>query len=299
MNTSDRIAKHCKKILDNRQLAIAYAIVFAILPFTSWLSVALVALITLRKGGRSGFDVLVPALVIHSAPLMILVPWSTALIHASIAYLPVYFAAFLLRRSEKWQIVFGAWFMTAAGICVYVQYFYPDFITLQYQHIHSLLVQYQELMNNSVDGLSVPVLAQLFFGLQILSVVISSSLSLFCARAIQARLFVPGGFKYEVLTFRSGKFGVLMLFTTSLGAYYQIPLAINLLPMVLCYLFASGFGLVFFVLSRKSQFRILLLMVLLILLRPTFVIFAYIIMGTLDSFINFRAYLPERVGETI
>ncbi|USQ12606.1 hypothetical protein J2N86_07715 [Legionella lytica] len=299
MHMGDFITKQCKALLENKQQAIMYAALLSIIPFATWLSVALVCLVTLRKGVRSGFDVLLPALVIHSVPLMMLVPISGALINTLIAYLPCYFAAITLRSTQKWQAVFGVFFIQAVLGCLLLQLLAPEFIVIQFNQLKALLMQYQELVETGMDSISTLSLAQLFFGLQILSAIVSAVVSLMFARSIQAKLFLPGGFKNELLMFRSGRFSLLILLSVSLGTYHEIPLAINVLPIVLSYFLASGFGLAYFILARKSQVKVFLLLMLIILLKPTFALFAYIVFGSLDSIFNFRSYLPERVNESI
>lgn len=299
MRTGDFISRQCKVLLENKQLAIIYAVVFSILPFASWLSVALVSLITLRKGGRSGLDVLLPALVIHSVPLMMLIPISGALINSLIAYLPCYFAALILRTTERWQVVFGVFLIQALLGCVFLQLYAPEFIVMQFNQLKVVLMQYQGLVEAGMDGISSSSLAQLFFGIQILSAIVSATISLMFARSTQARLFLPGGFKNELSTFRSGRFSLLVLLCVSVGTYYEIPLAINILPIMLSYFLASGFGLAYFIFARKSQVKVFLLLLLLILLKPTFALFAYIVFGSLDSIFNFRSYLPKRVSDSI
>jgi hypothetical protein len=299
MRTSDFITRHCKVLLENRQRAIAYAVLFSVLPFASWLSIALVCLVTLRKGARSGFDVLLPALVIHSVPLMMLLPVSGALVNTAIAYLPCYFAALALRKTEKWQTAFSVFLIQALLGCLLIQQLAPDFILTQFEQFKSVLMQYKELVDSGMDSLGSANLAQLLFGIQILSAIVSGTISLMFARSVQAKLFMPGGFKNEFLMFRSGRFSVLVLIGTSLGAYYEMPLAINILPIVLSYFLVTGFGLAYFIFSRKSQVRVFILLFLLILLKPTFVLFAYIVLGATDSLFNFRSYLPERVRESI
>ncbi|MGC1182486.1 hypothetical protein [Legionella sp.] len=299
MRMGEMITKHCKVLLESKQQSIIYAVIFSVLPFASWMSIALVSLVTLRKGARSGFDVLLPALVFHSVPLMMLYPLSSALINTLIAYLPCYFGALVLRKTEKWQVVFGVSLLQAFLWCLLIQQLAPDFIVLQFNQFKSVLTQYPELIDTNMDGIRSLNLAQLFFGIQILSIIVSAIISLMFARSIQAKLFLPGGFKQELLAFRSGKLSLLILIGISLGTYYEIPLAINILPMMLCYFLVSGFGLAYFIFSRKSQIKVFILLFLLILLKPTFVLFAYIVFGVVDSLFNFRSYLPERVRESI
>ncbi|MBI2786099.1 MAG: hypothetical protein HYX60_07270, partial [Legionella longbeachae] len=273
MHVGNYITKQCKAILESKQQAIIYAVVFSILPFASWLSVALVTLVTLRKGAKPGFDVLLPALVIHSVPLMMLVPLSSALINTLIAYLPCYFAALILRKTESWQVVFGVFLIQAFFGCLIVQLIVPGFIVDQFGQIKAVLTQYHELVETSLNGINSLILAQLFFGIQILSVFVSALISLLFARSMQAKLFLPDGLRNELTAFRSGKVSFLILVGLCLAFYYEIPLAINIFPMMLSYFLISGFGLVYFIFSSKRKVKVFILLMLLILLKPTLILF--------------------------
>ncbi|WP_199739247.1 hypothetical protein [Legionella qingyii] len=299
MRAGNFIIKQCKVMLESKQQSIVFAAIFSVLPFASWLSVALVCLVTLRKGARSGFDILLPALVIHSVPLMMLIPLSGALINTLIAYLPCYFAALSLRNTEKWQVAAGVFFILAFLGCLLIQLLAPGFIVEQFRLFKLILTQYQDLVDPTLNGINSVILAQLFFGIQILSVIVSATISLMFARAIQARLFLPGGFRNELMLFRSGRLSFLVFMGVSLATFYEIPLALNVLPIMLCYFLASGFGLVYFIFSQKRQVKVFILLMLLILVKPTFVLCTYIILGLLDSLVNFRSYFPSRVGESI
>src|SRR5689334_22870469 len=147
MQVGNFITKQCKLLLESKRHSIIYAVLFAILPFTSWLSVAVVSLVTLRKGAKSGSDVLLPALVIHSVPLMMLIPVSSALINALIAYLPCYLAALGLRATEKWQIAFGVFFIPALLGCIAIQLWTPELIINQFNQFKTILMQYHDLVD--------------------------------------------------------------------------------------------------------------------------------------------------------
>lgn len=301
MRAGNFIIRQSKALLENKQQAILLAVIFSILPFASWLSVALVSLVTLRKGGKAGFEVMIPALVIHSVPLMMLVPAESALTNTLISYIPCYIAALTLRKTMSWQLVYGAFLIQAFIGFVVLQFIAPDFVIDQFNQFKHLLAQFQEYnqsVNNSTDGMSSYILSQLFFGLQILSVIVSAIISLLFARSIQSKLFMPEGFKKEILEFRSGRLAFLMLTIISIASYFEISYAINLLPLILGYFLISGFSLAYFVLARKRQVRVVILLLLLILIKPSFVLFAYIVFGALDSLFNFRLYLPARVRES-
>lgn len=301
MRIGELILNQSRKVLESKRYAIFCAALLSVLPFASWLSVALVVLVTLRKGGKLGFEVLIPALVIHSVPLLMLVPVESALVNTLIAYLPCYFAAIVLRKNANWQAVAGVFFLQAFIAFVLVQLLIPDFAVVQFTQFKMMLShydEYQHFIENSFKGISSWDLAQLFFGIQILSVVVSSLISLFFARFIQAKLFVPGGLKVELADFRGGKLAFIVLLATSVATYNELAFALNLLPFVLGYFLLAGFNLIYCVLARKLHFKAFILLFLLIMLQPTFILFAYIVFGLLDSLFNFRLYLPSRVRES-
>ena len=302
MRIGDLLVNQSKKALDNKQYAILCAAFLSMVPFASWLSVALIALFTLRKGGKLGFEILVPVLVIHSVPLLMVVSVESAIVNTLIAYLPCYFAALVLRRFSRWQAVAGAFFILALTAFMLIQFLIPDFAVSQFNQFKMMLSHYDEykqFIETNIQGINPWDLAQLFFGIQISSVVASSLISLVFARFIQAKLFMPGGLRQELVEFRGGKLGLLILAIISIAAYYELAFAINLLPLILAYFLLAGCNLNFVVLARKWHFKAFTLLFLIIMFKPTFVLFAYIVFGVLDSLFNFRLYLPRRVRESI
>jgi hypothetical protein len=302
MRTGEYLLNQSKKIIENKRFAIMCAVAFSVLPFASWLSVALVALVTLRKGGKAGFEVLLPALVFHSVPLMMLVPLESALINTLIAYIPCYIAALGLRQTSNWQAVAGVFFLQALGAFILIQLVLPGFAVEQYTQFTKMLApykEYQEFIESSTQGISSFDLAHLFFGIQILSVVVSSLISLLFARMVQAKLFVPGGLSRELSEFRGNKLAVLVLIGVGLACYYELPCAIDILPLTLTYFLLAGFNLTYSVFARKWHFKMFILLFILIMIQPTLILFAYLVFGILDSLFNFRLYLPGRARESI
>ncbi len=302
MRAGDFLIKQSSALLENKRHATIVAALLSILPFISWLSVSVVALVTLRKGNKQGFEVMLPALVIHSVPLMMLVPWDSAFINTFIAYVPCYFAAMTLRKSSSWQLVFGMFLLQALLGYLLIQWFAPDFLGAQFNQFKELFSDYQsynELFESNNDGLSLKVWSQLFFGFQMLGAIASCSISLMFARSVQSKLFMPGGFAKEMRTFRCGRVSFLVFIACSIAAYYLWPIGMCLLPAVVAYFLVSGFNLAYVILAKKQQMKIMILLLLLILVKPAFVIFAYIIFGVLDSIFNFRLYLPTVVRDSI
>lgn len=302
MRAGQFIIKQSKVLLENKQQALLFAVIFSILPLAAWLSVSLVALVTLRRGSRAGFEVLLPALIMHSVPLMMMVSLGSALINTLVAYIPCYVAAIYLRNTSNWHVVSIVFLLQALCVFIPMQVFAPDFTVNQLTHFKQLLSHYPEYaqsLSASTQDISSFLLAQLFLGFQVLSVVFSALLSLLFARSIQAKLFVPGGLKAELTNFRSGRPGFFILMAVSLGSYYEIACAINVLPLILVYFFLSGLNLIYFLVMNKWSRRVLLLLILLSILQPILVFCAFFILGSLDSLFNFRLYLPPRARESI
>lgn len=290
------------KVLEDKQYAILIAVMLSVLPFASWLSVSTVALITLRRGKMAGLEVLLPALVIHLVPLMMMLPVDSALLNTCLTYLPCYLAAVVLRRTSSWQWVSGVFLVQALIGSGLIQVFAPELIINQYNQFKGFLSQYQEyqqLLTDSNLGVNSSQIAQLFFSIQELSIIVSASISLVFARSIQAKLFVPLGLKKELTTFRSGKIALSGALLLALGVYLQNSVAINLLPLLLVYFLLSGFNLVYSLLARKQQIRVATLCILLVIMKPVLVLSAFIILGSLDSLFNFRLFLPKRLKESI
>jgi len=301
MRAGDFLAQQTKAILASKQQAVLFAIILALLPFTAWLSVALMALVTLRKGPQQGFEVMFPAALLHMLPFLLFVSVPSAIVSSLVTYLPCYLAAVSLHRKASWQNV-CAWFLLQACVAaLIVQCFIPGFIGQQFAVLQTIMADYpgyKQWISGGAARLETSYWPQLFFGFQMIGLGFSALLSLLCARAMQAKLFNPGGFKQEALAFRSARPALLVLITTTIAGYYGIPLALNILPLVLGYFLVSGFGLVYCVMAGKRQISVFVLLLILLLLKPSLVLLIYVICGSLDSVFNFRIYLSERVSKS-
>ncbi len=294
MRPGNFITRQSEVILENKQYAILCAALLSVLPFATWLSVAVVALVTLRKGAKVGFEILLPACIIHSVPLMMLVPVTSALINALVAYVPCYLAAISLRQTVNWQMVFATFLAQALVAFLLINLLIPDFVMDQLLQLKKIIGQYdeyQQLIGVALQQLSPDVLAHLFFGFQILSVIISSMISMMFARSLQARLFMPGGFANELMEFKANKLSCFILATTVTLAYIKIPVALNIIPLVLAYFLLAGLCLTYYILMQKRQRKLGLLLCLLTVFKPMFMLLTCMAVGVLDGLFNFRLYL--------
>lgn len=298
------IRKQGQILLENQRYAMLHAAVLALLPYTTWLSVALVVLMTLRKGWRKGILLLVPAISAYFALSFSAMTATIALINTLIVFIPAFVAAGVLRLTTSWRAVASAFFLQIVIAVVLLQMYMPDFIMAQYLYIQAALRELQNdsallLLINSKTGLNQTVLASYLLGLQTVGIVFSAGLSMLLARFVQSQLFCPGGFKKEMLTFRGDKIDLLLLVILFIAANQQNVIAMSLLPILIFYFMLSGLSLSFNVLAKQRPVRLMVLSIASLVLLPFIMLPVYVIFGSLDSLFNLRLYLLSDAGKTI
>ncbi len=298
------IRKQGQFLLENERYAILHAAILALLPYTAWLSVASVVLVTLRRGWRKGGLLLAPAFSAYFSLTFSSTTLVIALINATLVFMPAYLAACVLRLTTSWRAVAGAYFLQIVVAVVILQMYMPDFIVAQYLYIQAALRELQSdsvlltLVNNKA-GLNQAVLGSYLLGLQTIGIVFSACLSLMLARFVQSELFYPGGFKREMLAFRGDKIDLLLLVILLIAANQQNVFAMSLLPIVIFYFMLAGLSLSFNVLSKQRPLRLIILSIASMVLLPFVMLPVYVIFGSLDSLFNLRLYLLSDAGKTI
>lgn len=281
-----------------------FAALSAMTAYTTWLAVAWLALITLRKGYVQGTQVLAVVLLARFAVSLAAMMPKYAALSAIMTFLPCFMAALVLRYSQSWRAVSALFFVQVLLAALWIQVGKPNFIMAQY-----LLVQdaIRALSNDGVlsgvlidsTRLNEVVLANYLFGVQAAGVCISSALSLMLARAMQARLFNPGGFKQEMRSFRGDKIGLILLVVMVVAASDNHLLAINVIPVLIGYFVFAGMSLAAVMFARKKAVSTLCLLVVPMLLTPFVILPLYALMGMIDSLFNIRLYLPAQVGNNV
>ena len=297
---TDFIDKHGQLLLKNDKHVLLHVIVLALLPYTAWLSVALLALITLRKGGRQGANLLGPVIAANVLLSLILgAPIAVALINAWLLFVPCYAAACVLRATANWRAVAGLFLLLVIIVVLSLQLFMPDMIMAQYLYLQSVL---QSMPTESAvlsfihdkTAANPSVFANYLLGFQAVGVVSSAVFPLLLARSVQSRLFYPGEFKKEMLSFRAEKIGLLLLFALFFGVSQQNTFAMSLLPLFLFYFLLAGLSLSFKILEKQKPMRATVLLLAALFLLPLVMLPVYVIFGLLDSVFNFRLYARNK-----
>jgi hypothetical protein len=289
-------------LLDHPGYALLHILILAVLPYTAWLSVALMALITLRKGEAAGKKVLIPALLANFAISLISISPVVATINTLLTFIPCFLGACLLRSTVSWRAVTGCFFVLLVISVLIVQFMVPNFVMAQYLFIKTILTEAQtdntlfELINTKT-GLSPEFFANYLFGVQAAGVCLSALFSLMLARSVQSQLYYPGGFREEMLSFRGNKLGLLILMILLLTSWQGNVLAMNILPTLVLYFLLAGLSLTLRALGGRGSIGTLILLVVPMLFLPFILVPIYVILGTLDSLFNFRIYLRPAAGK--
>lgn len=289
-------------LLENPYYAWFLVLVLAFVPFFSWLSLSVIALVTLRKGSNDGFKVLVAGVTaaVFSSRLHTVVPYEGVAILATFSI--GFVAALVLRNAANWKMVVSVILAIVLSIMALIHILLPGYVAEQFQMMIALfrtIAQGEPLVRllDAQSGVNQQLLANYLLGIQVFSIVFSALTSLTFARYVQSILFYPGGFRRELLAFGATRFGVFMLFVSALGAYQHYPIAVSFLPILVVYLMAAGMILFFNVISRERDLFTIVLLIVPLIIAPYVMLPVYVLFGSLDSLFNFRLRLPIKAGE--
>lgn len=280
-------------VLSRQPAAILYALVFSLLPYTNWLSVVIIALLTLRKGWMAGAVVLGPVFFAHWGYSLSSLPMFAAFLNSLLLFVPCYASACVLRVTRSWQSVAAFFFLCLCLIAIGIQIMAPELVIAQYQyvlHVVKLTNQHGVMSNVLKEAAQVDqhVLASFVFGVQLLSVVFSASLSLMMARSMQSKLFNPDGFRQEVLGFRVVKISLVVALLMSLAASRNNLVALTLLPTIAFYFLLAGLSLSANVLIKRNTRLVFILLITPLFIVPFVMVPLYGTLGFLDGLFNLR-----------
>lgn len=302
MNVNGFISQQGKKLLENNRHAMLYAVLLAVIPYTTWLSLAVIALVTLRKGWREGAMLLMPVMTAFLACSLAAAPVKLAIINTLLAFLPCYLAACVLSMSASWRAVAGVFFLLLLISAMLFQVVMPEFITAQYQYLYAAMnelnpdVLPKALAN--IHGSNQLVLANYLFGLQLASLVLTAALPLTLARSVQSQLYYPGGYLQEMHSLRGNRIGFLLLVVMFIAASQGKLIAMNMLPLLVMYFLSAGLSLSFYAFAGRKIRGASLILIAPLILVPFIMLPVYVILGSLDSLFNLRFYLPTVAGKT-
>lgn len=287
---SKAIYTQIRMLLENERQTYIMTALLTVVPFLSWIAVAIMAFITLRKGARPGFYTMLCGLAAFLFTTFLITSLKpAAIVTILLTFVPCYLAALVLRVTASWGWTVTSLLSFATITVLLLNISTPDFLVAQYHVLQGML---KELQHNDVQltgflGSPSQIMAYLL-GIQSLVYLISILSTLILARALQSKLFYPEGFKQEILSFEAHPLMVFPLCLILFGAYQHTPVAISLLPSWVLYFVCAGLSLMIAQFKNKKPLLILVLLLIPMVLLPLVVLPTIAGIGIIDSFFHFR-----------
>jgi hypothetical protein len=290
-----------KRVLSNDKYALIAVVVCMLLPYSAWLSMTVLSLVTLRKGWKQGSMLLIPAVTANILVSLTSVALTVALIDALARVLPCYLAACVLRSYSSWKAV-ALFFMGLIGLfALSLQLVAPTLIEAQYVYLQTVLREvdaWHQLMGVLEEqGIASFIVANYLIGFQFACLFFATATPLLFARSIQSQLYYPGGFQQELRDFRGDKQSVIVLVLLCFAAYQGHVLAMNCLPLLVLYFVLAGLCVSVHVLASMKPWKVAILLMVPFLCLPQVFLPLYVFLGACDGLFNFRLYLPARAGK--
>ncbi|MFC3909285.1 hypothetical protein ACFORL_09390 [Legionella dresdenensis] len=287
-------------LLQNERYALFVTAVLAFVPLGAWVSLAIAALVTLRRGWYFGARLtIVSAVSTLIAAGMTVDMFQAAPVILSTLVL-VYSGAILLRATESWKITTTVMLFAGLSSIALIHLAAPQYIEQQYQFIVSVISNagQDDALSQLISeaGINKPALASYMLGVKVFSIIVSALSSLLLARYVQSMLFYPEGFRKEMLAFRASKLGVILLIGVLAGIWQKNAAVVSCLPLIVTYFMAASLSLGFSILKQRRLVSIVLLFAPLIVV-PQIMLPVYVFLGSLDSLVNFRLRLPAKAAE--
>lgn len=281
------LAEYAMRSRRNASLAV---LLIGFIPFVSWLSAALVALVVLRKGAYEGVLValwgLLPAVYF----------WQAGYDAVALPLLLVVFlSALVLRRTVSFELSV----LTQLVVSALVLALLLEFRFLPYEQ---LLDVFKQLLTRAElnKQINMPVLAPEhhellvanFLGFSLGSMAL---MALVVARWWQAMLYNPGGFQAEFHRFRLSPLGAgiitAILLTAGSGSWLAHIVLLLVLPLLL-----SAMALVHGMVKMLGASRrtLLVFYVSLLMLGP-YLLIPLLVLAVADSFFDFRSRIKKKV----
>ena len=281
--------------MSGRRQAILVAVLFGLVPLLYILSAAVVALVVLRRGLQEGIIVLLWALL--PAGLY----WLGGSRVPLIVLVAVTLLASLLRNTQSWQrVLLGA---TVLGLVLQLS------LPLQTDYLAGFEEQAKQVLDARMEAGLPPVqipengqivdatpaqAVALLLSLYGASCLLQFTIALIVARAWQARLYNPGGFRQEFHGLRIDPRLMAVMFGIVIAGIYGIPPLAGLLSLFCVIPMLIGVAVIHSVVASLKLGVIWLIVTYLVLVLMSPVMMPLVVMlGFTDTVIDIRKRLKK------
>lgn len=297
------LLKQGELLFKKQNYALFLVIALSSLPMTGWLSLTIIALMTLRCGAVDGLKFLFAGIAASLLTMNLAsVEMSDVMPMIFISYFSVYCLACVQRLVADWSVTGLLSLFAALLVVVIIHIWAPEYITAQLQELISIFSQIKQAdalveVLNRANTAGDTFLPNYLLGVKVFAEAASIWSAVIMARYIQSLVFYPEGFKQELLAFRANKSIVLLMIICLTGVYTNNTLAYSCLPLLVSYLTIAGLCLCLNLMRRKKGIIILFMFVLPLIIAPSIMLPVYVIFGSLDSLFNLRLRLPAKAAE--
>ncbi len=288
----------------DRKHAIFLALLFAFLPLCGWLSLSIIALVTLRRGAREGAIVLawaaLPALIV--AILGKPIPLVNDVVLGSVL---VWGMANVLRATYSWVTVLQLATLTVVTGLLIIFWLYPSLPDWWEQRFNLVLSK----LNVATWDLSIPEtawrlmahdFAQLATGIYGIFIITGNMVSLIFARWMQALLYNPGALRQELSQIRLSPIASMVFIVVLLGVITGNIIAINTALVMASALIIASISLFhrLIALTAKQHFWLIGFYTLLILFFP-YIVVLLLLIALVDSWIDIHKQLQLKINRRL
>lgn len=282
-------------------LASLFAVLSLILPPLSYISGALVALVTMRRGISEGAVIaVISALVLSVVAQVSTGSMVIGFVFALMVWLPVWVLSIVLRKTVSLMLTVSAAALISAIAVIGFHAMIGDTVSWWLTMIDQLFVE--AFKQSGADATQIEVMrgnmAQIMTGLMATAFFLSMVLSMFLGRWWQAVLYNPGGFKAEFHAFRLDRsvaiIGALILIWASITAAPG-SVAIDLSFVISVFGSVAGLALIHHFVETKQVNKawIITLYLLLMFIAPQLLVLLAIA-GFADAWLDLRRFYTKQ-----
>jgi hypothetical protein len=307
------IQHYFAKLLKEPKYAWAATIPFSCFDAMSWIPLLIIMVLILRQGVKSSWNLMCANFVVHGLAMYYKEPSIYSWITASMDYIPGFLSAYILMYFRSWLWVAYSMVAFSGLFALGIDLVFPDYALSQIQQLLTAaknvslplpLTNISQVVSTHQDFST-----HMILGLQMLSAVFNAIVNLMMARSLQAQMFNPNGFEQEMLSLRGSRSLLSMtLVGICLVFVLNIVSPLYILPTLMFFFFGVGMSIGVSILLKqrffarfkqnRSQVATIGLSIASFVLPYVFIP-TFVVMGALDSVMNFRFLLQSRVKTTI
>ena len=286
-------------IMRSQRNAGLLAFIFALLPFLNWLSVIIMALVTLRRGAKQGVLILICVLV-PSVVWLVISKNDMVLLNIVVGATVVWILASVLHKTHRWSYVLLTGAFIGAIVVIALHSSIDDMNAWWAQKMTSTMQAAGKEMqiDTTAQQAMIAQLAKFATGLQAAAIFLVDIVWLAVARYWQSLLYNPGQLRPELHNIRLPRWSIVVLIVVGLLAFVtNLPMLIDMMPMLFVAYALAGLSIVHYVaaMRKASWFWLVLLYTSLVFALP-YIVAALVVVAICDSWFNLRRlYTTKKV----